>query len=373
MGKLKFLELFSGIGGYRTGLERLEFECVGYVEKSKRARSMYQTLYKTEGLWTAGNLCKLSGAKLGNLLEKETVDIVCGGLPKFTGGLVGGTDEVFNSLITTLEAVKPKAVLFSTTLKIIGDNKGLTWATIVERLSGAGYRVDYTELNSSNYGVPQVRKRLYIVGVREDLIGNQPWKVGGVQQIPRSKRRLGSIVGLKTFNFNWQDGAWVHETLVGVLGKRVSEKHYLTDEAQAVLTRPVEGFRGVVDVDGAVLVVYEATERGYALAREGDSVNIQFPYSTTRRGRVGRGVANTVVTRCSQGVVVYDRERGEYRIRKLTPGENWLLQGFTSTQYSAVRGGRSATELYTHAGKAVTVDVVTALGHELAKLIETGA
>ena len=112
------------------------------------------------------------------------------------------------------------------------------------------------------------------------------------------------------------------------------------------------------------VAIREATERGYDIATTGDSVNIQYPESKTRRGRVGKSVANTLeASGINQGVVNKD-----FRIRKLTPLECFRLQGFTDEQfYKAKDSGVSNSQLYKQAGNAVTVNVVDAITKELFK------
>ena len=146
------------------------------------------------------------------------------------------------------------------------------------------------------------------------------------------------------------------------------------------------------------IAIREATKKGYAEAMEGDSVNTSFPNSKTRRGRVGKQVAQTLQAgEINQGVVInplknktdygWHFEQAIYdsqgitrtvkanggsgnipktieglRIRKLTPLECWRLQGFSDEQYyKAKNSGVSKSQLYKQAGNAVTVNVVDAI------------
>ena len=106
------------------------------------------------------------------------------------------------------------------------------------------------------------------------------------------------------------------------------------------------------------IAVREATKKGYAIAEQGDSVNVTYPDSKTRRGRVGKQVAQTLQAgEVNQGVVMND-----IRIRKLSPLECWRLQGFTDEQfYKAKESGVSNSQLYKQAGNSVTVNVVDAI------------
>lgn len=129
------------------------------------------------------------------------------------------------------------------------------------------------------------------------------------------------------------------------------------------------------------VVVKEATKQGFAIAEEGDSINLSNPNSETRRGRVGVGDANTLDTACNQAVV-----EPNYRIRRLTPLECWRLQGlpdnyFYSAKEEAVinavlslfnaanqKGklkqavkGMSDTQLYKQAGNSISMPVIKAI------------
>ena len=106
--------------------------------------------------------------------------------------------------------------------------------------------------------------------------------------------------------------------------------------------------------------VKEATKQGYAEAEIGDSVNLSHPNSKTRRGRVGKQIANTLLTGESQGVVEPD-----FRIRKLTPRECWRLQGFPDWAFDKAQEVNSNSQLYKQAGNSVTVNVIAAIEKEL--------
>jgi len=111
---------------------------------------------------------------------------------------------------------------------------------------------------------------------------------------------------------------------------------------------------------GVQLNIKEATKKGYAEAYPGDSVNISFPASNMRRGRVGRDIAHTVMTTCDQGTVTRFG-----RIRKLTPRECFRLQGFTDDMFDRARAVNSDNQLYKQAGNGVTIPVIYDIGKTL--------
>nr|WP_319803930.1 DNA cytosine methyltransferase [Staphylococcus haemolyticus] len=175
--------------------------------------------------------------------------------------------------------------------------------------------------------------------------------------------------------------------LIDVLEDEVDEKYYLSEEKTKKLTlnedlsgrlnhydyRDVDSIHSTEKVSPTLntmqggdrqpkIAVKEATKTGYTIAKTGDSVNTSFPNSKTRRGRVGKQIAQTLQAGdVNQGVVTND-----IRIRKLVPIETWRLQGFSDEQfYKAENSGVSNSQLYKQAGNAVTVNVVDAIVGEL--------
>lgn len=130
---------------------------------------------------------------------------------------------------------------------------------------------------------------------------------------------------------------------------------------------------------GVVLQVREATKQGYSIAHEGDSINLDRPGSSTRRGRVGNQIANTLDCSCNQGIFVqvdeltvyaiwYEKYQCYIAIRKLTPKECFRLQGWTDDYFEKAQFVNSDSQLYKQAGNGVTVNVVYAIGRAITEL-----
>ena len=109
-----------------------------------------------------------------------------------------------------------------------------------------------------------------------------------------------------------------------------------------------------------VLLIKEATKKGYKEANPGDSVDLGFSGSNTRRGRVGQDIAHTLETSCIQGIV----ERGG-RIRRLMPWECLRLQGFDEWQIDRILAIQSDAQAYKQAGNSVTANVIEAIGRRI--------
>lgn len=110
--------------------------------------------------------------------------------------------------------------------------------------------------------------------------------------------------------------------------------------------------------------LFLADKEGYQLAKCGDSVNLAFPESKTRRGRVGKEIAQTLDTSCNQGTPFVSCGR----IRKLTPRECWRLQGFSDDMFDKAAAVNSDAQLYKQAGNGVTIPVVYAVGKRIVEI-----
>lgn len=109
-----------------------------------------------------------------------------------------------------------------------------------------------------------------------------------------------------------------------------------------------------------VLYIKEATKKGWKAAYPGDTVDLGYAGSNTRRGRVGHDIAHTLETSSIQGIV----ERGG-RIRRLMPRECFRLQGFEDEQIDKILAITSDAQAYKQAGNGVTVNVVEAIGRRI--------
>lgn len=109
------------------------------------------------------------------------------------------------------------------------------------------------------------------------------------------------------------------------------------------------------------IVVKEATKKGYTIAKEGDCISLERPDSKTRRGRVGKQIAQTLLTNCDIGIV----EKG-LRIRKITPKEAWRLMGWLKDEdFEKASKVNSNAQLYKQAGNSIVVNVLVAIFSQL--------
>ena len=147
--------------------------------------------------------------------------------------------------------------------------------------------------------------------------------------------------------------------LVDILQDQVDDKFYIDREKFATLIKDAPDENGL-----PVVHVREANRKGYAEATIGDSINIMQANSKTRRGRVGKGVCNTINTSNWQCVLELDR-----RIRRLTDLECWRLIGFSDEDYYKAKeiGGLSESKLYERAGRGIVVPMLEEIFKNLFK------
>lgn len=394
---MKFLDLFAGIGGFRLGMESAGHECVGFCEIDKFARASYQAIHDTKGELELHDITTVSDEFIRGI---GRVDIICGGFPcqafSIAGNRRGFEDTrgtLFFEIARFASILRPKYLLLENVKGLLNHDEGATFETILGALDELGYNVEWQILNSKDFGVPQNRERVLIVGhlrgectrrvfplsksgqqatsIKEQYSNTITTRYGNSQgagaYIVESKsqkvRSIGNIhPSGNGMNGEVYDSTGLAPTLSTMQGggqepKIIQRGHGYNrggeHDIAPTLTR--NSYH-----ENNVLKITEATSQGYAEAEVGDSVNLSHPNSQTRRGRVGKQIANTLLTGESQGVVEPD-----FRIRKLTPRECWRLQGFPDWAFDKAQEVNSNSQLYKQAGNSVTINVIAAIAKEL--------
>lgn len=167
MGQITFIDLFSGIGGFRIALEKCGAKCVLSSEIDKWAIDTY---YNNFNEYPMGDISKIEADDIPNH------DILCAGFPcqPFSiGGLRKGfldtRGTLFFEVARILKEKKPKAFILENVKGLINHEKGETLKVILDTLDEVGYNFSYKIMNAKNYNVPQNRERWYCVGFRKDI------------------------------------------------------------------------------------------------------------------------------------------------------------------------------------------------------------
>ena len=380
---MKFLDLFAGIGGFRLGMESAGHECIGFCEIDKFARESYKAIHNTKGEIELHDITSVSDESIRGI---GSVDIICGGFPcqafSIAGNRRGFEDTrgtLFFEIARFASILKPRYLFLENVKGLLNHDRGNTFEVILSALDELGYDVEWQVLNSKNFGVPQNRERVFIIGhLRGERTRNVFPISGESEQSDHQPPKIEIIGNTKNPNGTSKGTKSVVYGSGGVVGT-LTATDYKEPKQVAIkqfgILQPNFNQCGVVyETDGIAptirayqggglepkIRVKEATSKGYAEAEVGDSVNLSHPNSKTRRGRVGKQVANTLLTGESQGVIEPD-----FRIRKLTPRECWRLQGFPDWAFDKAQEVNSNSQLYKQAGNSVTVNVIAAIAKEL--------
>lgn len=413
---MKFLDLFAGIGGFRLGMESAGHECIGFCEIDKFARTSYKAIHDTTGEVEMHDITTMSDEFIRGI---GSVDVICGGFPCQAFSIAGkrkGFEDTRGTLFFEIarfaSILRPRYLFLENVKGLLNHEGGATFETILRALDELGYDVEWQVLNSKDY-VPQNRERVFIIG---HLRGERTRKVfplerkngttakNNIKPINNSKKtrellnfdstnRFYDVNGISPCLNTMQGGD--REPKIAVVGNvnpsgsGMNGQVYSSDGlAPTLTTNKGEGAKIAIPVltpdrvekrqngrrfkddgeemftltaqDRHGIMVKEATSKGYAEALPGDSVNISHPNSNTRRGRVGKGIANTLLTGEEQAVVT-----NNFRIRKLTPRECWRLQGFPDWAFDKAKEVNSDSQLYKQAGNSVTVPVIADIASRL--------
>lgn len=413
---MKFLDLFAGIGGFRLGMESAGHECIGFCEIDKFARTSYKAIHDTTGEVEMHDITTISDEFIRGI---GSVDVICGGFPCQAFSIAGkrkGFEDTRGTLFFEIarfaSILRPRYLFLENVKGLLNHEGGATFETILRALDELGYDVEWQVLNSKDY-VPQNRERVFIIG---HLRGERTRKVfplerkngttakNNIKPINNSKKtkellnfdrtnRFYDVNGISPCLNTMQGGDREPKIVVvgnvNPSGSGMNGQVYSSDDlAPTLTTNKGEGAKIAIPVltpdrvekrqngrwfkddgeemftltaqDRHGIMVKEATSKGYAEALPGDSVNISHPNSNTRRGRVGKGIANTLLTGEEQAVVT-----NNFRIRKLTPRECWRLQGFPDWAFDKAKEVNSDSQLYKQAGNSVTVPVIADIASRL--------
>lgn len=167
--KLKFIDLFSGIGGFRLGLEHNGMECVFSADIDDHACEMYKENF---GVDSKHDVSKMTDDDIANIPD---FDILTGGFPcqsfSISGKKQGFMDEtrgtLFFEILRFLNIKKPRAFILENVKHLVHHDHGRTFTVMINSLNNLGYTVNYRVLNAKDFGVPQNRERIVIVGNNE--------------------------------------------------------------------------------------------------------------------------------------------------------------------------------------------------------------
>ena len=307
MEQIKFIDLFCGIGGFRTAMDEacrengLIPKCVFSSDIDPFCQDSYETNF---GHRPAGDITQVHEKNIPDH------DILFAGFPCQPFSIIGqmqGFNDIRGTLFFDIARIikykKPKAFILENVKQLVGHNGGKTLKTIIKTLQkDLGYNVQYAVLNALDYGLPQKRERVIIVGHREPIY------------------------------FSFPSPVRPFKPLSEILEKRVEKKHYASDY--------VKEKRKQTHKSAYKLSIWHENKAGNVCS---------YPYSCALRAGASYN---------------YLLVNGE---RRLTPREMFRLQGFPET-YKIIPNDSQARK---QAGNAVPVNIVKAVILKLLPYVAT--
>lgn len=351
-------------------MEAAGHKCLGYVEIDKFARKSYEAIHNVKGEWTAHDITTVTNDDLR--LLRGTVDVICGGFPcqafSIAGKRLGFAETrgtLFFEIARFAKEIQPQYLFLENVKGLLNHDGGNTFRTILSTLDELGYDAEWQLLNSKDYGVPQNRERVFIIGhlrgrsrrevfpIRENCETIGIKRVGNVN--PSGNGMNGNVFSAEgvapTLTTNKGEGPKVSvKGMLDIKGKEQIRRVYGTDGISPCLTTMQGGGQ-----EPKIVTCINPRQTDGTQTRQQDRVYIPDGNMVALSAQLG-GRYNIVQSENIESNL-------PYRIRRLTPRECWRLQGFPDWTFDKAREVNSDSQLYKQAGNSVTVPVI----YEIAK------
>ena len=203
---MRFLDLFAGIGGFRLGMERAGHECIGFCEIDKFARASYKAIHDTTGEIELHDITTVSDDFIRSI---GNVDVICGGFPCQAFSIAGkrkGFEDTRGTLFFQIarfaSILKPRYLFLENVKGLLHHDGGATFGTILETLDELGYNVEWQVLNSKDFGVPQNRERVFIIGHLRGECGRKVFPIDGQIKNINCVRQIGNMIQTSSYGGN---------------------------------------------------------------------------------------------------------------------------------------------------------------------------
>jgi len=314
---LKFVDFCAGIGAGRLGLQNLGLSCVGFSEIDRYAERTYREFFGQEEK-NHGDLMKINPADLPDF------DLMIAGFPCQSFSVIGQRKgmndhrgQIIYGLIKIMNAKNLPYFILENVKGLVNHDGGKTLKIILEELDKAGYKVYHRVLNSLDYGVPQMRERIYFVGIRKDLVNGNSFEWPKLVFPPDVQEYL---IDDSEMEFNEKKRAY--ETFLKYLDNKYN--------------------KGLFKIEKLLKEDYLVLD-----TRQSDLRLYRNKVPTLRTGRHG---------------VLYVRNG---KFRRLSGFESLLLQGFPKNLSEKTKGKIADVYLLSQAGNAMTVSTIEAIGKSL--------
>lgn len=341
-GQVRYLELFAGVGGFRMAIERAaksikaEAQCVGFSEIEPNAIKTYRAnFHPNADEIEIGDVNSLDSDK--KIKSLPDFDVLLAGFPcqPFSlmgekGGFADARGTLFFQIANILAIKKPDFFILENVRGLKTHDGGKTFERIIEILTkDLGYHVRPELLNSSDFGVPQIRRRLFFIGVKDKKIFEKIANIDFTKSAPKRK-----------FGTTWH-----------LLEREVDEKYYLSQKLiKTILAHGSGNYFSKSEINRM------------------DARPLTASMHKMHRANQDNYYSEGFIKGKFDGEKVIPLNNDKKRIRKITPLEAFRLQGFDdSFVQKAQKAGVSDTQLFKQAGNAITVNVAATILKEIFK------
>lgn len=354
--KIRVVSLFSGIGGFEEGLKKskLKHTVVFSSEIDKNAKISYKANFPTDNLFD--DITKI------NELEIPDHDLLCAGFPcqafSIAGQQLGFKDSrgnLFFDIVRILRVKTPKYILLENVKNLVSHDSGRTIFTILKMLEDIGYTVDFTVINSSESGVPQNRDRTYIIGVfnhstEKFITDYRSVKIDKLKN-DLNKTNYNSFNFFKNLTFSEKN-----KKIKDVLIDKPTGNYFLNSEKIQMFIESLE-------------YKEEKTQKRKIIKLFDLPKEVHNDLERQRRVYSINGISPTILARSDSPKILVEYE-GNLKIRKITPEENFYIQGFDKKFVENIKKtGMSNTQMYKQSGNAVSPPVITGIMNQLNEMI----
>lgn len=346
---MRHLELFSGIGGFRRAMDLLtqdgimDFISIGYSEIDDKAKRTYCANYNTHGEIALGDIVQFT-ANPQNIDRLPDFDILTGGFPCQSFSVMGNQDgfedvergQMFFRIIDIVCLKRPRYLLLENVKNLHTHDRGRTFRTIQHVLQDLGYSVFSNIFNTKDFHLPQRRSRVLIFATLDDI--NNDF------QYDFTPKNISNF-----FDNVYQETSVLHfETTLDLLAHNVDAKYYLSERIKpTILSDGSGGFKSRSDINQLIARTLTASMHKMHRACQDNYYSQNFIDSN--------GADDPVKYMTKE-------QLAQLAIRKLTPQEAFLLQGFPADFATRAQQQRiSDGSLYKQAGNAVSVNTIYAV------------
>lgn len=355
---MRHLELFAGIGGFRRAIDLFckdnnePSECVGFSEIDNNAVKSYKAMHETKDELELGDIQKFV-CEDRRIKELPKFGLLTGGFPCQAFSMMGKKrgfederGEVFYRIIDILKETQPKFILLENVRNLKSHDDGRTYTEIERSLTeDADYHIDSVILDTKDFGLPQIRRRVFIFGIHNKHLAYKKDLKLDVKEI---------ILASKDFNDNCSLNKYKN-VLDGLLSAKVDSKYYLSDRIKpTILANGTKKFESKSEINLMIARPLTASMVKMHRACQDNYYSDLFLNSKDPIKYLDKKLTK--------------EEQVKHSIRKLTPEEAFKLQGFNITDVKKARkAGVSDHQLYRQSGNAVSVNTVYALLYHLNK------